>query len=200
VSPPETKNIFRYMDRPVRVGARVFISPHASVSGDVVLGDDASVWPMAVIRGDVNYIRIGARTNIQDGAVLHVVHESFYNPPGIPMILGDDITVGHAAVLHACTIGNRCLIGMGAIVQDGAVIEEEALIAAGAVVTPGKVVGARTLWKGNPARYARDLTPEEISRNAYAAGHYVRMKELYLAAGGRKSEIKPLTDINADLS
>ena len=187
------------MDRPVRVGARVFISPFASVSGDVELADDASIWPMAVLRGDVNFIRIGARTNIQDGAVVHVVHESVWKPEGIPTILGDDITVGHAAVLHACTIGHRCLIGMGAVVQDGAVIEEEALIAAGAIITPGTVVKARTLWKGNPARYARDLTPEEISRFAYGAAHYVRMKELYLAALGRKSEIKPLTDTNTDL-
>ena len=182
------------MDRPVRVGARVFISPHASVNGDVVLSDDASVWPMAVLRGDINRIRVGARTNIQDGAVVHVTHESAWAPQGLPTIIGDDVTVGHAAVLHACTIGNRCLIGMGAIVLDGAVVEEEAMVAAGAVVTPGTVVKSRTLWKGNPARCARDLSAEEISRLSYSAAHYVRMKELYLAAGGRRSEIKPLTD------
>ena len=187
------------MDRPVRVGARVFISPHASVSGDVVLADDASVWPMAVLRGDVNCIRVGARTSIQDGAVVHVTHESAWAPQGLPTILGDDVTVGHAAVLHACTIGNRCLIGMGAIILDGAVIEDEAMVAAGAVVTPGTVVKARTLWRGNPARYARDMSPEEVARMAYSAAHYVRMKELYLAAGGRHSEIKPLTDINESL-
>jgi len=171
------------MDQPVRTGARVFISPHASVNGDVVLGDDASIWPMAVLRGDVNRIRVGARTNIQDGSVLHVAHESAWAPEGGPLTLGEDITVGHGVILHACTIGHRCLVGMGAIVMDGAVLEEESMIAAGAVVTPRTLVKSRTLWKGNPARLSRELSPQEIEFLSYSAAHYVRLKDRYLAKG-----------------
>ena len=170
------------MEQTVRSGARVFISPFASVSGDVVLGDDVSIWPMAVVRGDVNRIRVGARTNIQDGAVLHVTHEGGRSPEGVPLILGDDITIGHGAILHACTIRDRCLVGMGAIVMDRAVLEEGSMIAAGAVVTPGTVVKSGTLWKGNPARLARDLGTDEIEFLSYSAAHYARMKDRYLAA------------------
>lgn len=134
---------------------------------------------MAVLRGDINYIRVGVRTNIQDGAVLHVSHDSQFMPGGSPLIIGDEVTVGHGAILHGCTIGPRCLVGMGAIVLDGAVLEEESMIAAGAVVTPGTVVKSHTLWKGNPARLARDLSPEQIEFLSYSAAHYVRMKDLY---------------------
>jgi carbonic anhydrase/acetyltransferase-like protein (isoleucine patch superfamily) len=173
-------DVFRFMHEAPRFGKRVFVDPAAVVSGDVSLGDDASVWPMAVVRGDVNRIVIGARCNIQDGSVLHVTHESAWQPDGLPLLLGDDVTVGHAAVLHACTIGARCLIGMGAIVMDGAVVEPDAMIAGGAVVTPGKVVESGTLWRGNPARFARDLSEREIERLLYSARHYVRLKDSYL--------------------
>ena len=160
-----------------QVGARVYIDDKASVSGSVVLGDDVSVWPMAVIRGDVNRIRIGARCNIQDGAVLHVTHESKWAPEGIPLVLGADITVGHGAILHACTIGERCLVGMGAIVMDGAVLENDCMVAAGAIVTPGTVVPSGTLWRGNPGRRARELREAEVQNLAYSARHYVRLKD-----------------------
>lgn len=181
------------MDRPVLAGERVFISPNASVNGDVVLGDDVSIWPMAVVRGDVNFIRIGARTNIQDGAVLHVSHDSRFMPGGSPLLIAEEVTVGHGAILHGCTIGPRCLVGMGAIVMDGAVLEEDSMIAAGAVVTLGTVVKSRTLWKGNPARLARDLNPEQIEFLAYSAAHYVRLKDRYLAAEGQRPAIQPLS-------
>lgn len=174
------KNIFRFMDESPRLASRVYISAHASVSGAVSLADDVSVWPMAVVRGDVNRIRIGARSNIQDAAVLHVTHESAWQPEGLPLIIGDDVTVGHAAVLHACSIGNRCLVGMGAIVMDGAVLEDDCMVAGGAVVPPGKVVASGSLWRGNPARYARDLSDREIANLVYSARHYVRLKDLYL--------------------
>lgn len=167
------------LERP-RLGNDVYIDRMASVSGSVVLGDDVSVWPMAVIRGDVNRISVGARCNIQDGAVLHVTHEGPWAPAGIPLILGEEITVGHAAILHACTIGDRCLVGMGAIVMDGAELENDCMVAAGAVVTPGTRMGAGTLWRGNPARLARELRPAEIRNLAYSALHYVRLKNLYL--------------------
>ena len=163
-----------------QVGARVFIDEKASVSGSVVLGDDVSVWPMAVIRGDVNRIRIGARSNIQDGAVLHVTHESKWMPEGLPLVLGEDITIAHAVILHACTIGDRCLVGMGAIVMDGAVLENDCMVAAGAIVTPGTRVPSGTLWRGSPARQARELRDAEIHNLVYNARHYVKLKDLYL--------------------
>jgi len=181
MEPASQKNIYRFMqDRP-QFGARVYIDPSAHVSGSVRLGDDVSVWPMAVLRGDVNRISIGARSNIQDGSILHVTHESAAQPEGRALVVGDDVTVGHAAILHACTIGDRCLIGMGAIVMDGAVLEADSLIAGGAVVTPGTRVPSGTLWRGNPARQARELTAQEIAYQAYSAAHYVRLKNLYLA-------------------
>jgi carbonic anhydrase/acetyltransferase-like protein (isoleucine patch superfamily) len=162
-------------------GERVYVDPKASVSGAVALADDVSIWPMAVLRGDVNRISVGARSNVQDGCVLHVTHESAARPEGRALIVGADVTVGHGVILHACTIEDRCLIGMGAIVMDDVVVEEGALIAGGAVVTPGTVVPRGTLWRGNPARRARDLSDSEIAYHAYSAAHYVRLKELYLA-------------------
>lgn len=179
MKPQKNKNIYRFMLEQPQLGERVFIDGTAHVSGSVVLGDDVSVWPMAVIRGDVNRISIGARCNIQDGSVLHVTHESSWAPDGVPLVLGDDITVGHGAILHACTIGDRCLIGMGAIVMDGATLESDCMVAAGAVVTPGTRVPSRTLWKGNPARPARDLNEAEVRNLEYSARHYVRLKDCY---------------------
>ena len=175
------RNTYRFMAESPQFGERVYVDPKASVSGAVALGDDVSVWPMAVLRGDVNRISVGARSNIQDGCVLHVTHESAAKPAGRALIVGADVTVGHGVILHACTIEDRCLIGMGAIVMDDAVVEEGALIAGGAVVTPGTVVPRGTLWRGNPARRARDLSESEIAYHAYSAAHYVRLKDLYLA-------------------
>ena len=170
-------------ERP-RLGKRVFIHPDAHVSGDVRLGDDVSVWPMTVIRGDVNYVSIGARSNIQDGSILHVTHESAWQPDGLALKIGEEVTVAHGVILHACSIGDRCLIGMGATVMDGAVLESESMVAGGAVVPPGKVVPARTLWRGNPAQLARQLRESEIENLAYNAAHYVRLKDLYLQERG----------------
>jgi len=161
------------------LGARVYIDDTALVIGRVTLGDDASVWPFAVVRGDVNYIEIGARTNIQDGCVLHVVHDGPYVPGGLPLRVGDDVTVGHKAVLHAATIGNRCLVGMGAVVLDGAVVEDEVMIAAGALVPPGKHLAARGLYVGNPARRVRELTSRDLEQLLYGAAHYVKVKDHY---------------------
>lgn len=166
-------------ERP-RLGERVYVHDSAVLSGSVVLGDDVSVWPMVVIRGDVNSIRVGPRSNIQDACVLHVTHESAWQPAGLPLIIGESVTAGHGAILHACTIGDRCLIGMGAIVMDGVVLEADAMVAAGAIVTPGTVVPSGTLWRGNPARQGRELREEEITRLGYSADHYVRLKNLYL--------------------
>jgi carbonic anhydrase/acetyltransferase-like protein (isoleucine patch superfamily) len=145
----------------------------------VTLGDDASIWPMTVLRGDVNFIRIGARTNIQDGSVVHVSRPFPGNATGWPTIVGDDVVVGHKVVLHGCTIGNRCLVGIGAIVLDGVVVEDEVMIGAGSVVAPGKRLESGGLYLGRPARRMRDLTASEIERFSHHATHYVRLKHDY---------------------
>lgn len=165
-----------------RLGQGVYVDPAATVIGDVVLGDDASVWPGTVIRGDVHYIRIGARSNIQDGTIIHVTHDGQYSPGGFPTVIGDDVTVGHAAVIHACTIENACLIGMHATVLDGATVKKHGFVGAGAVVAPGKIVGEGELWLGNPARCVRKLGDREIEQLYYSAKHYVRLKDEYLKA------------------
>lgn len=169
-----------YENEMPRIGEKVYIDPQSAVIGKVVLGDDASVWPFAVIRGDVNHIEIGARTNIQDGAICHVTHDGPFTPGGFPLIVGDDVTVGHGAILHACTVGQGCLIGMNATVLDGAEIGDWSMIGAGSVVPPGKKVESGTLWLGNPARLLRKLSEREIEQLKYSAEHYVRLKNRYL--------------------
>lgn len=164
-----------------RLGARVYVDPAGSVIGDVELDDDASVWPGAVLRGDVERIRIGARTNVQDTAVLHVTHDGPYTAGGFPCIVGSDVTIGHGAVVHACTIEDGCLIGMHATVLDGARVKRHALVGAGALIAPGKVVGEGELWVGSPARCVRRLSDTEIEALRYSARHYVELKDQYLA-------------------
>ena len=164
-----------------RFGARVYIDPQACVIGRVELDDDVSIWPFVVARGDVNWMRIGARTNIQDNTVLHLTHDGPYSPGGRPLIVGADVTVGHGAILHACTIEDGCLIGMGATVLDGAVVRKVGFVGAGAVIPPGKTVGTGELWLGNPAKCVRKLSEQDIEQLYYSAQHYVRLKDLYLA-------------------
>ena len=174
-------NIRPFKGQLPRLGQRVYVDPAATVVGDVELGDDASVWPACVIRGDVNHIRIGARTNVQDGTIIHVTHEGpFTRPGGFPTTIGTDCTIGHACVIHACCIGDFALIGMGAVVLDGVVVEKYGFIGAGAVVSPGKTVGEAELWLGNPARFVRKLKDREIEQLHYSAQHYMRLKDAYL--------------------
>ncbi|RUL75328.1 gamma carbonic anhydrase family protein [Dyella choica] len=163
------------------LGARAYVDPAATVIGDVVLGDDVSIWPGAVLRGDVNYIRVGARSNIQDGTIVHVTHDGPYSPGGFPTLIGEGVTIGHAAVIHACIIEDYCLIGMHAVVLDGATIKKHGFVGAGSVVPPGKVVGEGELWLGNPAKCVRLLTDRQIEQLHYSADHYVRLKDAYLA-------------------
>ena len=163
------------------LGAGVYIDPTAVVVGDVVLGDEVSVWPLAVIRGDVNHVRIGARSNVQDGSVLHVSRPYPGNDSGWPLILGEDVVVGHKVALHGCTIGNRVLVGIGAIVLDGVEVADDVIIGAGSVVAPGKRLESGGLYVGNPARRSRDLTAGEIARIPLMAGHYVLLKQEYEA-------------------
>ena len=165
------------------IGQRVYIDESAVVIGKVTLGDDASLWPYAVARGDVNSISVGARTNIQDATVLHVTHDGPYSPGGAPLTIGADVTVGHQCILHACNIGDRCLIGMGSIVMDGAVVESEVLLGAGSLVSPGKRLESGHLYRGSPAQQIRPLTDEERAMLLYSAQHYVRMKDRYLVGG-----------------
>jgi len=167
------------------LGARVFVDPAATVIGDVVLGDDVSIWPGTVVRGDVNVIRIGARTNVQDGTVIHVTHDGPYGTPGgFATMIGEDVTIGHGAIVHACVIEDACLIGMGATVLDGAIVRRHGFVGAGAVVPPGKEVGSGELWLGNPARCVRRLSDTEREQLLYSAAHYVRLKDKYLAEPG----------------
>jgi len=178
---PNTDKALRaYRDWLPELGSRTWIDPAAVVIGRVRLGDDVSVWPGAVLRGDVERIEVGAGSNIQDNAVLHVTHDGPYSPGGFPCIVGANVTVGHSAVLHACRIGDSTLIGMGAIVLDGANIADHAMIGAGALVSPGTEVGAGQLWLGAPARYVRDLSQRELDMLDYSARNYIRLKDDYL--------------------
>ncbi|ARN74055.1 gamma carbonic anhydrase family protein [Oceanicoccus sagamiensis] len=160
-----------------------YVDPAAVVIGDVVLGKDTSIWPLVVIRGDVNKVRIGNRSNIQDGSVIHESRPRPTNPEGYPVIIGEDVTVGHKVMLHGCKIGNRVLVGMGAIVLDGVVIEDDVIVGAGALVTPGKTLESGYLYTGSPARQARPIRDGEMEHFVQTAQNYVVLKEEYIAEG-----------------
>lgn len=159
------------------IAESAYVDESAVVTGNVTLGADSSIWPMASLRGDINSIRVGARSNIQDGSVLHVTHDSEYAPGGLPLVVGNDVTVGHNVVLHACTIEDECLIGMGAIVLDGAVVQRGAMVGAGSLVPPGKVLEGGHLWLGSPVKRVRELSEKETAYFKYSAQHYVELKE-----------------------
>lgn len=164
-----------------KLGDRVFVDPSAVVIGDVEIGADSSIWPLVTIRGDMHRIRIGGRTSVQDGSVLHITHAGPFNPDGFPLTIGDDVTIGHKALLHGCTIGSRILIGMGTIVMDGAVIEDEVILGAGSLVPPGKVLKGGHLYVGSPAKEARPLTEKERGFFRYTAANYVKLKDQHVA-------------------
>ena len=170
--------ILPYRGRRPAIAKGVFVAPNAAVIGDTEIGAGSSVWFSATVRGDVQEIRIGAHTNVQDGAVIHVTRETG------PTHIGDDVTVGHLAVLHACTLENLCLIGMSACLLDGVVVERHAMVAAGALVTPGKRIPSGQLWAGRPARHMRDLSEQEIAEIAESAEHYHDLAAEYLAGQG----------------
>lgn len=178
----------RYKESYPQCGQRVMVDASSVVIGDVILADDVSIWPLVAIRGDVNQVRIGARTNIQDGSVLHVTHKSASNPQGFPLVIGDDVTVGHKAMLHACTIGNRVLVGMGSILLDGAIIEDDVMIGAGSLVPPGKRLESGYLYLGSPVKQVRPLSEQEKAGLLYSANNYVSWKDDYLAEA---SQIQP---------
>lgn len=163
------------------IGENVYIDEQSAVIGDVHIGCDSSIWPFTSVRGDVNKIRIGARTNIQDNSTIHVSHDSDYQPGGAPTIIGDDVTVGHQVILHACTIGNRCLIGMGSIIMDNAIVEDDVIVGAGSLVTQGRTLESGYLYIGRPAKRLRALSQDEKLHLTYSAKHYVKLKNKYLA-------------------
>ena len=157
------------------IDPQAWLDPLSLVIGDVEIGAHSSLWPLVVARGDINRIRIGCETNIQDGCVLHNSHDGPYMPGGSPLLIGDRVTVGHRAILHGCHIGNGCLIGMGAIVMDKAVVEDGVIVGAGALVTPGKVLRSGFLYTGSPARRSRALSDTEREYLEYSAAHYVKL-------------------------
>ena len=169
-----------YQGRQPQIHPSAYIDDMALVVGEVEIGADSSIWPMCVVRGDVNSIHIGSSTNIQDGSVLHVSHRSEHNPQGHALVVGDRVTVGHKVILHGCSIGNESLIGMGSIVMDGVVVEERVLLGAGSLVPPGKTLESGYLYLGNPVRQVRSLNEQELGYFDYSARHYMRLKDEYL--------------------
>lgn len=174
-------DVVPYVSHQPQIARTCFVHASAYVMGAVTLHDDVSVWPMSVLRGDVQTIEIGPRSNLQDGVVVHVASDHPHCPGGIGVVLGEGVTVGHRAIIHACHIGSYCLVGMGAIVMDGVVCEDHVMIGAGTVVTPGQHLKSGTLWLGSPARYVRDLTETERQALVYSADHYVAIKNAHVA-------------------
>ena len=163
------------------LGQRVYIDPQSTVIGDVQLGDDVSVWPGAVIRGDMHSIRVGARCNVQDNAVLHVTHASDYNPAGYPLTIGEGVIIGHRAILHGCTLGIQILVGYGAVINDGAVVEDGVIVGAGCMVPPRKTLESGYIYAGNPCRQLRPLNEQEKRFFSYSAASYIKLKDQYLS-------------------
>jgi carbonic anhydrase/acetyltransferase-like protein (isoleucine patch superfamily) len=161
------------------IGANSYVDESAVVIGDVEIGENCSVWPLTVIRGDINRIRIGNETNIQDGSVLHVTHEGEFSPEGAQLHIGNQVTVGHKVLLHGCRIGNQCLIGMGSIVTDNAIVEDRVMIGSGSLVPPNKRLESGYLYLGNPVVRKRPLSDRELEFLSYVAGHYVLLKQSY---------------------
>lgn len=174
--------IRNFEDKKPTIATDTYIDDTALVIGDVTIGAETSIWPLAVIRGDMNAITIGCQTNIQDHSVCHVTHDGPYNPGGFALNIGDRVTIGHRVTLHGCTLGDNCLIGMGTTIMDGAVVGPDSLIGAGSLLTPGKILEGGYLWMGSPARKVRKLGTEEIESIAYSAQQYVRLMKQYIAA------------------
>ena len=173
-------NLMAFKGHWPEIGQNIYIHPSANVIGQVKLGADSSVWPSAVIRGDVNHIHIGKGTNIQDLSVLHVSHQSTNDPAGAPLVIGDYVTIGHTVILHGCTIEDECLIGMGSIVMDKVVIQKHVLLAAGSLVPEGRTLESGFLYMGRPAQKVRPLTATEIAHFMHSAQMYMALKDEYL--------------------
>ena len=162
-----------------RIDPSAFVAPGAQLIGDIEIGPEASIWYNCVLRGDVNRIRIGARTNIQDGSVIHVDSPKPGEEEGHPTIIGEDVLIGHLAMVHGCILHDRAFVGLGAIVMDGCEIESDAMLAAGAMLTPGKRLPSGQLWAGRPAKYVRDLTQQELAGQRAGVAHYVALAKAH---------------------
>lgn len=171
----QNSKIMPYMDILPTIAEDVYLAPSATIIGDVHIGSESSIWHHVTIRGDVNYIRIGERTNVQDGTVIHVSRVQ-----GGQTIIGSDITIGHMALVHACELQDHSFVGMKAMVMDNAVIESHGMLAAGAVLTGGKVIRSRELWMGTPARFVRHLTDEDLQKMAENAEEYRILHKKYM--------------------
>lgn len=172
-------NLFPYKNIMPQVHKSCFVAPNAAITGDTIIGADSSIWFNVSIRGDVMPIRIGQGTNVQDNAVIHVTQGKPVTN-GVGTLIGNHVTIGHGAIIHACTIGDEALIGMGAIVLDGAVVEPGAFVAAGSIVTPGKIVPSGYMWMGAPGKAVRELTGEEKAYLKWSGPHYVATAKGYL--------------------
>lgn len=175
-----TTNLRNYNGIYPTLGHSNYIDPSSVLVGDITLGDDVSIWPLVAARGDVNTISIGARTNVQDGTVLHVTRKSEQNLTGNPLIIGEDVTIGHKCMLHGCTLGDRILVGMGAIIMDGAIVEDDVFIGAGSLVPPNKTLLSGYLYVGNPVKQARKLKESEADFLKQSAKNYIHLKNDYL--------------------
>ena len=169
-----------FLEHSPNIHTSAYVDPTALVIGQVTIGEESSIWPMTVVRGDINTVTIGARSNVQDGSILHVSHDGKYNPGGAELTIGNDVTVGHSVVLHACTLEDCCLIGIGSVVLDNALIHKHAMLGAGSLVTNGKELEGGYLWMGRPAKKIRELTDMEIEYLSYSANHYVKVKNMHL--------------------
>ena len=173
-------SIRSYKSKSPKFAEHCYIDASSVLVGDVDCAEHVSIWPLVAARGDVNTIKIGARTNIQDGTVLHVSRTSEVNPNGFPLLIGADVTVGHKCMLHGCTLGDRILVGMGAIIMDGAIVEDDVFIGAGTLVPPNKILKSGYLYKGNPAQQARPLKESEITFLKQSAVNYIKLKDEYI--------------------
>jgi len=178
----EGPHILSFGGKTPKVHASAFVAPGAQLIGDIEIEADASIWYNCVLRGDVNRIRIGARTNIQDGSVIHVDSPKAGDDVGHPTIIGADVLIGHLAMVHGCILHDRAFVGLGAIVMDGCEIESDAMLAAGAMLTPGRKVPSGQLWAGRPAKYVRDLTPQELAGQRSGVAHYVELARAHSEA------------------
>lgn len=174
-------HIQTFQNQTPQLAEGVYVHRTATIIGEVNIGEDSSVWPSAVIRGDLNFIHIGQGTNIQDLSMLHVNHKSPLEPAGAPLVIGNYVTIGHTVILHGCTIEDECLIGMGSIVMDKAIVQQHVLLAAGSLVPEGNVLESGYLYMGRPAKKIRVLTDAEIAHFMYSANNYIQLKNQYLA-------------------
>jgi carbonic anhydrase/acetyltransferase-like protein (isoleucine patch superfamily) len=175
-------NLISFGGKTPLVDPTAFVAPGAQLIGDVEIGAEASIWYNCVLRGDVNRIRIGARTNIQDGSVIHVDSPKAGDEEGHQTIIGEDVLIGHLAMVHGCVLHDRAFVGLGSIVMDGCEIESDAMLAAGAMLTPGRRIASGQLWAGRPAKYVRHLRPEELAGQRGGVAHYVALAKAHAEA------------------